>query len=470
MINQKSFIEKIITYAKKNKLWDKGDRILAAVSGGPDSLALLLALHQMAEKEEITVGCCCVNHHLREAAGKEAEFVRVVCSELKVEFFLKEVDVYKKIQTGGSLETAARELRYEALREAKNEGKYDKIAIAHHGNDQVETILYHMIKGSGLTGLSGMKEKNGDLIRPFLRVGKQEILSFLKTFPYQACHDETNDVPDAVRNKIRLELIPALKEYNPGVEQSILRMGSILREDDLFLEEETKNFIKENVIAAQGTYIFSVKRFLDLSLSLKRRVLREVCFRVSKRTPGFEGVEKFIHLITYGKTGHMSSSSGNIIRLVYGQVHIQKGDTHYGPERTGISSSIDFTDIHLPNTDIINSISGTKEKWIMRIDEYACRPEKIFRNQLLLDGERVGRLVLRNKKEGDIFSPRGAEGSKKLTRVMQDLHIPSTKRKNWPLVADENHIYWISFLRGSRFGNPNETTRKYLLITLERTP
>ena len=468
MTNQELFIEKVTAYAMRNELWKSGEKILVAVSGGPDSLALLLALHQIAPKEEITLGCCCVNHHLRDTAVEEAEFVQGVCRDLNIDFFLKDIDVLKSVEHGGSVETVARELRYKALREIRDLGGYDKIAIAHHGNDQVETILYHMIKGSGLLGLSGMKAKHGDLIRPFLTVTKQEILDFLKVFPYKACHDETNDVADAMRNKIRLELIPALKQYNPGVEKSVLRMGDILREDDLFLQELAKKFIKENVTVGAERYTFPIKQFLSLSLSLKRRVLREICFCISQRIPNFEGIEKFIHLIEYGQTGHKSSSSGNMINIAYGNVNIQKGDTHYGTEWTGEKSSVDFRCPHLSNADIINSMSTTKDGWIMKVDECTLPPAQIFRNQFILDAQQVGHLVVRNKKEGDIFSPRGMEGSKKLTRVMQDLQIPREKRDVWPILADENHVYWIAFLRGSNFANPGKTTKKYLLITLER--
>ncbi len=455
-------------YAKENELWKEGDRILIAVSGGPDSLALLLALHEIAAREKLTLGCCCVNHHLRSNAAMEANFVRRVCKDLSVDFFLKDIDVLGKIKTGGSVETAARELRYEALREVKTAEKYDKIAVAHHGNDQVETILYHLIKGSGTKGLAGMKAKNEDIIRPLLGIEKQDILEFLKKYPYRACHDETNDIPDVMRNKIRLRLIPLLKEYNPKIENSILRMGSIVREEDDFLSTEAKKFISENVSVKEERYFFTIKSFSLLPLALKRRVLREVCARVSHKIPDFEGIEKFISLIEKGYTGNKSSASGNLMILEYGKVIIQRGNTRYIIDKDKRKKTIDFKSVSLSAADIINDMSEEDEKWMIKTEIYGEPPKKIFKNQLLLDADRVGHIIVRSKEEGDLFFPKGMKGSKKLARVMQDLHIPAAKRRTWPILSDEEHIYWIAFLRGSRFGNPDETTKKYLLITLER--
>ena len=238
MQGNKQFLRRVASYAHKHALWREGERILAAVSGGPDSLALLLALKLLAVKEKINIGCCCVNHHLRAAAGKEAEFVESVCREWNIPFILKEVDVQSAVRNGGSVETAARDLRYKALREAARGGRYAKIAVAHHGDDQAETVLYHLLRGSGVTGLSGMKPINGDIIRPFLCVSKNEIKDFLKDFSYVPCHDESNDVEDAVRNRIRLSLVPELISYNPRVTESLRRTADIFREEDLFMEEK----------------------------------------------------------------------------------------------------------------------------------------------------------------------------------------------------------------------------------------
>ena len=211
----RQWMGRMLSYAHKEKLWRRGSRILAAVSGGPDSLGLLLFLDSIREEEGIEVGCCCVDHHLRKESGEEADYVGKICLERKIPFYRRDVDVKGAQKGGESIETIARDLRYKALRDVKEKEHYDVIATAHHADDQAETVLFHFLRGSGAKGLSGISPKRDDLIRPFLCARKKEIEDFLKDFPYEPCHDPTNDIPDVTRNKLRLLLIPELLSYNP---------------------------------------------------------------------------------------------------------------------------------------------------------------------------------------------------------------------------------------------------------------
>ena len=236
----RQWMGRMLSYAHKEKLWRRGSRILAAVSGGPDSLGLLLFLDSIREKEGIEVGCCCVDHHIRKESGEEADYVGKICLERKIPFYRRDVDVKGAQKGGESIETIARDLRYKALRDVKEKEHYDVIATAHHADDQAETVLFHFLRGSGAKGLSGISPKRDDLIRPFLCARKKEIEDFLKDFPYEPCHDPTNDIPDVTRNKLRLLLIPELLSYNPNLVETLSRTSGILREEDHFLEEEAK--------------------------------------------------------------------------------------------------------------------------------------------------------------------------------------------------------------------------------------
>ena len=465
MQGNEKFLRRVASYAHKHALWREGERILAAVSGGPDSLALLLALKLLAVKEKINIGCCCVNHHLRAAAGKEAEFVESVCREWNIPFILKEVDVQSAVRNGGSIETAARDLRYKALREAARGGGYAKIAVAHHGDDQAETVLYHLLRGSGVTGLSGMKPINGDIIRPFLCVSKNEIKDFLKDFSYVPCHDESNDVEDAVRNRIRLSLVPELISYNPRVTESLRRTADIFREEDLFMEEKADVFISSCVEHDNDKCVFFIAYFLALHISLQRRVIRKICCMVAGRIPSFEGTEKFIFLIDAGKTGSVTSSSGTFLEIQYGKAIFYKGSTQNRIpagklKNVGTSAAV--------LSELVKRLIEHLGQWCIEKVILLKQPDFIEKNQIILDADKVGNIVLRYWKAGDRFSPRGINGSKKLARVMRDLHISAGERRIWPLVADENHIYWIAFLRGSNYGLPDKNTKKYLLITLKK--
>ena len=208
-MKKEDFLKRVLAFAHENHLWEKGDGILAAVSGGPDSLGLLLFLKDIEEREGIRLGCCCVNHHLRKAAEEETAYVASVCRRFHIPFYRKDVNVQEARKKGkGSVETVARSLRYEALEEAAKAGGYRKIALAHHEDDQAETILFHFLRGSGMKGLAGIQPKRDGFIRPFLCVTREDIGRFLSDYPVSPCHDETNDIPDATRNKIRLTLLP----------------------------------------------------------------------------------------------------------------------------------------------------------------------------------------------------------------------------------------------------------------------
>lgn len=468
MFSKENFLAKVSAYVKREALWEKRDRILAAVSGGPDSLALLLVLKLLSEREGIEIGCCCVNHHLRQAADEEAQFVKRVCRDWDIPVTVKHVNVKEAVKNEGSFETAARELRYRALREVVLVGGYTKIAVAHHGDDQAETVLYHLLRGSGSGGLLGMKPINGDVIRPFLCTTKNEIKNFLSYFTYTPCHDESNDIEDVVRNRIRLSLMPELETYNPRVTDSLRRTAEILREEDSFMKEQAKVFISSAVEYNGSESIFSIGAFLGKHIALQRRIIREIARTATGRIPGFTGTERFIALIAEGRTGTMTSASGILLRIQYGRAIFSAGNTRKGYSLPLDISRMNHSGENLPADRLIKSLWEKKGNWSFEKTILFERPRKIERNQFILDADKVGNIVLRYWENGDYFSPRGVKGRKKLSRVMSDLHISSEKRKNWPVIADENHIYWIAFLRGSNDGIPDGNTQRYLLITIKK--
>lgn len=468
MMRKAELIEKVRQAGREYELWKPDDKILVAVSGGPDSLALLLVLQILSETEGFSVGCCTVNHHLRSEAEAEVDFVNRVCRERGIPFFTKDIDVLGAIKSSGSLETVARELRYEALREIKKINCYDSIAVAHHGDDQVETLLFRLIKGSGITGLSGMQRRNGDIIRPFLSLRKKELEEFLREFPYTPCHDKTNDVPDADRNKIRLNLIPMLQTYNSKVAEALIRTADILQEDDAYMLAEVKKFLQRNGKQEGENYLLNKEIFYQVMPALQRRMIRYIIFHISKRIPSYDGVERCISFIKHGGTGKKISTAGCLLYMSYGSVIFQKGDTHFGIKSDNNVNLMSFEYTHDAKADIIHDMFVGDTSWVLHKEILAKPPERLGKNQLLLDADQVGTLGIRYVKTGDRFSAKGIKGSKKVNRVMSDLHIPIAQRNTWPLVADENHIYWIAFLRVSRFALPNDGTTRFLLLTLKK--
>lgn len=473
-MKQNQFISTILSFSHENHLWQRGDRILAAVSGGPDSLGLLLFLHEVAEEEGLTVGCCCVDHHLRPESGAEAAYVGEVCRKLSIPFAQKDVDVEGERQENrGSVETVARELRYAALREVAEEGRYTAIATAHHADDQAETILFHLLRGAGTKGLSGMAPRRGDIIRPFLPVTKADIETFISHFPVMPCHDETNDIPDVTRNKIRLTLLPQLLSYNPRLVRDLTHMASILREEDRCLEDMAAEFLRRG--KREGSVFFLPrKEFGHLPLALKRRILLAVLRSTGGKTEDFDGVERLRHLAETGTAGKKISSSGVMMEVGKEELLFYPGSTRKTknlPVEDLISAIYEnfkqnaLTD--WASADIIEKNDAAQlDGWRMQLAVTEGRPTYVAKNQILLDADQVGHLCLRYPRERERFFPRGMEGTKRISAILSEAGLPAAVRNLWPLLCDEKQAYWVGLLRGSRFGLPDDTTRRFLVVTL----
>lgn len=472
-----AFEKKVRTFAHDEHLWQKGDAILVAVSGGSDSLGLLLFLHAIAKKEGLRLGCCCVNHHLRQEAEQEAFYVASVAQKLHIPFYLRHVHVHEaQMEKKGSIETVARELRYKKLRQVKEEGHFGSIALAHHADDQAETILFHMLRGSGARGLSAMRPKRDDLIRPFLEVTKKEIASYLETFSCPFCHDASNDIPDTTRNKIRLQLLPSLLSYNPQLIKTLGHMAEILREEDDFLSEKAKEWLSSWSWQSTGGYLLiSGKTFQREPKALGRRILMEAAQRVGHESLDFQSLERLRYLALYGTSGQKTSSARTILQKEGKDLFLYPGTTLHG-------CSMDSTEVvellykkqmekqvdNIFNTDIIdnNRVQMQQGPWQITILSLHQKPDHLSRCQYVLDGDQVGHLRLTFSCKGDVIYPKGMEGTKTVDRLMQEAHIPSLARNQWPILADDKEIYWVAMIRGSRRALPTKQTRHFKLITL----
>lgn len=471
-MKKEKFLKKVLSFAHEKKLWQRGDRILAAVSGGPDSLGLLLFLNEIREKEHIEIGCCCVNHHLRDAAEEETEGVRTICGELSIPFFRKDVQVLEA-EEKGSVETVARDLRYKALSEVMEKGKYNLLATAHHEDDQAETILFHLLRGSGLNGLAGIRPKRGNKIRPFLPVTKEEIGKFVSLFPYVPFHDETNDIPDATRNKIRLQLMPELLAYNPNLKAALSRLSETAAGDEDLLRKEAEKESSHFSEAGEGLF-YPRNYFRTLHPAIQRRILISAIGKTSGKTPDFEGVERFRQLAL--REGiHRTSESGTVLETKGKILYFHKGNTRKQPEGKGSDyfryfyQNLSEKTKHIANkTGIIRYTSLTTDLGTFHLTgELLKEPVPTGKNQYLLDADQAGALSLRRAEKTNCFAPFGMEGTKTVFSILQEHGIPAALRKEWPVLADDKYIYWTCFLRGSRRARPGGDTKNFLLLTVE---
>ncbi len=234
------------------------EKVLVAISGGADSVALLMVLHQLNYRCE-AVHC---NFHLRgEESNRDEKFVRDFCRSLSIRLHVRDFDTisYAK-QKGVSIEMAARELRYDYFEHLRTDLRFDKIAVAHHRNDNVETLLLNLVRGTGLKGLTGMKYRNGFVVRPFLDFSRERIEFYLERQEQGFMTDSTNLETDTIRNKIRLEILPILKEINPNITQT-LQETTVRLQDACILYNMTVDRLKAELNQHNHISIEALRQF-----------------------------------------------------------------------------------------------------------------------------------------------------------------------------------------------------------------
>ena len=258
------FTKKILETIRKEGLIKEGDSVVAGFSGGADSLCLLLVLWELKPLLKCSIKAVHVNHCLRGTeALRDQEFCRAVCEERGIPFEAVSVDVNGLVEKEGlSVEEAARKLRYEALSAKAGEGL---IAAAHHADDQAETILLNMVRGTGLKGLKGMSYKRDNIIRPLLSARREEIEAYLKEKGLSWMTDSTNLSEDYSRNKMRLTVLPCLKEINEGASRNILRAGAVCGEAHEYIKMQAEAWLLRN--ASGGIY--------ENEIHLNRKLLKE---------------------------------------------------------------------------------------------------------------------------------------------------------------------------------------------------
>lgn len=271
-----NLIKKIQIFSHRFDLWQEGEKIIVGVSGGPDSVCLLDILVKLAKKRNFKILIAHVNYGLRgEDSDKDEFFVRELAKKhsLKIEILNVKKKGVKKIS-----ESNLRNIRYDFFEKIRRENNFDLIAVAHNQDDQAETVLMRIIRGSGLMGLASMKPKNNKIIRPLLGVSREEIMTYLKAQKIKFRLDKTNHENKFFRNKIRNNLIPLLeREYNPILKETLSSGASTIREEyDFLFQFAEKVFKKIDFDVDKKNYSFEVKKFNKNHPALQKQVLRRI--------------------------------------------------------------------------------------------------------------------------------------------------------------------------------------------------
>lgn len=282
--------EKVMSYILENNLIEKGDKVLVALSGGPDSLCLLNILNELSSKLSIKLYAAHLNHMLRGAdADADEEYVKKVCKELDIPCFVKRVDINKySQQTKLSSEMAGRKARYDFFDEVVSKEKINKIATAHTKNDQAETVLFRLMRGTGMEGLCGIKVKRDKVIRPILCLTRKEVEKYIDSKKLEPRIDKTNFEKIYNRNKIRLDILPYMKSnFNEDIIETINRMTDILKKDNDYLNNVADKKYKK-YCKVSNEYTVLKKELFSLDESILTRVIRKAMAETSNSYYDFE--------------------------------------------------------------------------------------------------------------------------------------------------------------------------------------
>ncbi len=474
-------IEKVSGYMDKFHMVSEGDVVVAGVSGGADSVCLLLVLSALKKKKPFQLLVVHVNHLIRKEAAGDALFVKKLCEEHELPFFLVEKDVEAIAHSRHiSTEEAGRQVRYEAFEEAlKKEtpeafNKKAKIAVAHNMNDRAETMLFHLFRGSGLTGLAGIRplRDNGrglEVIRPLLCVTRDEIESYLLKEHMTWRTDYTNEEDGYTRNRIRHHILPyADKEIAGGAVANMGRAADILSETEDFIREETKKAYDACVtFHSDETEALSAEKLLLYSPFLQKRV---IMYCMENLTPARKDIasvhiEEVRTLFTNQKNRELHLPCRMTARREYEKVIIEKKtDAKKTADKKSFLVSLpgpgeNPVRIYLSDTEYMEFKTVFFEK-SMNI------PENQYTKWMDYDKIRKS-LTIRTRQTGDYFFFNQAYDRKSLKNYLVEEKIPKPEREKIWLLAEESHVLWVVGHRISSYIKISENTKCILQVQLK---
>ncbi len=461
--------------------------LIVGVSGGADSLCLMDILREAG----YNVIVAHFDHQLREESAQDAAHVKSICETFSLECVVESADVraYAK-EKKRSIEEAARELRYRFLFQLAREKNAQAVAVGHTADDQIETVLMHILRGSGLNGLKGMSyrtvietfDKNIPLARPLLEISRAETVAYCAARHLDFLHDASNDSLEYKRNRIRHELIPLLETFNPQIKSALMRLSQNARDDLQILDSLEDSLWRDCATLADGFVALDLTRLANSADATHRRLIRramrtlipdidvthETLMRATDLTQRREGAKMDLQSGLYGLR------EGN-------QVYIATKDAdlplHLFPQLNVIARSDSDEAISDPSGRLLrfsrNDMPAKVElangwKLTLEVTEH-FRAEEIFANEnrfeAWFDADALAgqSLHLRNPRAGDKIRPLGLNGrSQKLSDLFVNEKIPRRAREDWVLLCMGDEILWVAGLRASHLCRVTEKTTRVI--------
>lgn len=435
-------LREVLKYIKINNMFEKNDNVLVALSGGPDSLCLLHVLNSLKSKLNIHIAAAHVNHCLRGSeADSDEKFCRDFCAHLGIKIYVKKAKVYDIANDKNiSVEQAGRIVRYNFFEEIMQKENFNKIAVAHNANDQAETVLMRIMRGTGLDGLCGIKPVRDNIyVRPLLNTRREEIEEYCRQNNLKPRIDKTNFEKIYTRNKIRLELIPYIKKnFNEDIVGALGRLANLAQKDTKYLEYEANK--KYNIYYHKKcNKVIISKEAFDENLSIIERIIRKAIEELKGSKCNIENKHVYDILeLQSNATGKMISLPDNIkVYNNYGDIEITYED----------SEAKDLPDLRyqlkLNSENYIKDLKINIVTKVMPFSKSIDIKDKRYTKYFDYDNIQGKDIILRFRKNGDRLRPLGMEGTKKLKDIFIDLKIPKEERSRIPLICFNDYIAWI---------------------------
>ncbi|MGG5463147.1 tRNA lysidine(34) synthetase TilS [Clostridium sp. B9] len=463
--------KKVIEFIKENSMIQSGDKVLVALSGGPDSVCLLHILSELRELLHIEVYAAHVNHCLRgeSALGDEA-YVEELCKKLNIKCFVKRVDINKISEERNiSTEMAGREERYSFFEELKEKYSLDKIAIAHNANDQAETLIMRALRGTGIEGLVGIRPVRDEIfIRPILVLRRNEIEEYCEENKLNPRIDETNLEEIYSRNKIRLKAIPFIQEnFNPDIVTTLNRLAYSCSKDVEFIQEEVEKRYPK-LCSKEGKSIVIDEKAFEEKEAILTRIIKKALVEVSAKYNNFElkHIHDIISLKGRGTGKRVNITNGVIAINEYGKIRITLVEKVKVKEEKVLNLSNIKKELDENNKVVIeDKILGNYE---LIVEDFK-KGEKFSKDRFIksFDYDKISSIDIRFRQNGDKIIPLGMKSSKKLKDIFINNKIPKEERDFIPLVLFNNEIAWIVGSNVSETFKVTNKTKKVIKITFK---
>ncbi len=461
--------ESVKWFILSEELMPEGSLVLAAVSGGPDSMALLSILHELGKELGFRVAVAHLDHQLRPSSDADRVLVEDYARSAGLPFYRGQENVQQLAEASGeSLEEAGRKARYGFLSDVAGEIGADRIATGHTRDDQAETVIMRVLSGTGIRGLTGIRTRRGKIVRPLLCLGRADTATYCKELSIRHAVDPSNQDPRFLRNRIRGELLPLLRaSYHPGIEENLLRLAKNSQDVIDHIRLQTQPLVQQNLRqAGEAEWVLNIAKVALLDETSLFVLFGDLLTESLGCDTDFTRVhyESLAHLVKDSRaSGKMLNLPGLVVKREYENLVIT---------RASAGATV------VPRWDYRATLTfpGDTQAAGLRVKTEILRRDKLPSSSLAstddaayfaLDTLKLP-LVLRSPADGDRMRPFGMEGTKKLSDIFIDKKIPGRRRSQSLVVADADEILWLVGVTTSEKSRVAESTAKIVRISISR--